>query len=86
MIYCKIRFEVVHLNYTDRMKGLRQDKDLTQKQIANKLGVAQNSYSQYESGIRSIPIELLIELCKMYDVSADYMLGISNIKNRYPKK
>ncbi|MFQ9014977.1 MAG: helix-turn-helix domain-containing protein [Lacrimispora saccharolytica] len=74
------------MNYTDRMKGLRQDKDLTQKQIANKLGVAQNSYSQYESGIRSIPIELLIELCKMYDVSADYMLGISNIKNRYPKK
>lgn len=74
------------MHYTERMKGLRQDNDLTQKQIAVKLKVAQNSYSQYESGIRSIPIELLIELCKLYNVSADYMLGISNIKRPYPQK
>ncbi len=74
------------MDYFERMRGLRQDHDLTQKQIADKLGVAQNSYCQYESGLRSIPIEMLIKLCKFYDVSADYMLGISNIKNHYPKK
>lgn len=74
------------MNYTERIKELRQDHDLTQKQIAAMLDVAQNSYSQYESGNRAIPIEMLIKLCKFYDVSADYMLGISNIKSRYPLK
>jgi len=69
------------LHYTERMRGLRQDNDLSQKAVADILGVAQTTYSQYELGKRSMPIEFLIDLCEFYKVSADYMLGLSNTKN-----
>ena len=63
-----------------RMRELRQDRDLTQKQIADILGVAQTTYSQYELDKRPMPIEYLIALCKFYEVSSDYMLGMSDKK------
>ena len=66
--------------YLERIKALRQDNDLTQKQIAQKLGIAQNTYSQYENGVNGLPIEILIALCKLYNVSADYMLGFTDKK------
>lgn len=65
------------MTYNERLKGLREDKDLTQKQIADLLGVASPTYSQYERGTRSMPIEYLIILCKFYHKSADYILGLS---------
>ncbi|MBB5264156.1 transcriptional regulator with XRE-family HTH domain [Catenibacillus scindens] len=68
------------MNYADRIRSLRQDNDLTQKQVADMLGVAQTTYSQYELEKRPLPIEYLIALCKYYNVSADYMLGFSNIR------
>ena len=63
------------------MKNLRQDNDLSQKKVADMLGVAQTTYSQYELEKRPMPIDYLIALCKFYNVSADYMLGLSNRKN-----
>lgn len=62
------------------MRNLRQDHDLTQKQIAEMLGVAQTTYSQYELEKRPMPIDYLIALCNFYNVSADYMLGLSEKK------
>ena len=66
--------------YHERMRELRQDNDLKQKDIAKMLGVAQTTYSQYELNKRPMPIEYLVALCKFYHVSADYMLGLSNKK------
>ena len=69
------------MNYAERMRNLRQDNDLSQKKVADLLGVAQTTYSQYELEKRPMPIDYLIALCKFYNVSADYMLGLSNRKN-----
>lgn len=69
------------MNYAERMKNLRQDNNLSQKKVADMLGVAQTTYSQYELEKRPMPIDYLIALCKFYNVSADYMLGLSNRKN-----
>lgn len=66
------------MTHQERIRGLREDKDLTQKQIADFLGVAQTTYSQYETGRRPLPIDYLIALCKYYNVSADYILGFSD--------
>ena len=68
-----------------RLKDLREDSDITQKTIADYLHIKQNTYSQYENGQRQIPISLLINLAKYYDVSTDYILGLTNIKKPYPK-
>ena len=67
--------------YPHRMKDLREDNDLTQTQIAELLGVAQTTYSQYERCVRPIPVPYLIFLCRYYNVSADYMLCLSNEKH-----
>lgn len=65
-----------------RIRELREDKDLTQKQVADMLGVAQTTYSQYELNKRPMPLDYLVALCKYYKVSADYILGFTNIKER----
>ena len=67
-------------HYNDMIRELRQDRDLTQKDVAEMLGANQKVYSRYELGIRSLPIEHLIKLCKFYNVSADYILGLANEK------
>lgn len=66
--------------YCQRIKGLREDKDKTQSELAHYLNIAQNTYSQYENGKRELPLDSLIKLCKYYNVSADYILGITNKK------
>ena len=53
------------MTYQERLKALREDNDLTQHQIADYLGIAQTTYSQYELGKRSLPIEFLVALCRM---------------------
>lgn len=62
--------------YYDRMKSVRQDHDATQADVAILLGISQPQYQLYESGKRSIPIDLLIVFCQHYGVSADYILGL----------
>ena len=66
--------------YIKRIKDLREDHDLTQTQISKKLHISQRTYSHYEMGTRSIPIELLIELAHIYDTSVDYILGETDRK------
>ncbi len=68
------------MKYPERIRELRQDNDLSQREIAEMLGIAQTTYSQYELYKRPMPIEYLVALCKYYHVSADYMLGLTNKK------
>lgn len=68
------------MKYPERIRELRQDNDYTQKKIADILGVAQTTYSQYELEKRPMPIEYLVALCKFYNVSADYILGLTDKK------
>lgn len=63
-----------------RIRDLREDYDLTQKQVAEYLNIKQNSYSQYENGQRQIPLEYLIALAKLYKTSTDYILGLTDKK------
>ena len=64
----------------ERIKALREDNDITQSAIANHLSIAQNTYSQYENGKREIPINMLVKICKYFDVSSDYILGLTDKK------
>lgn len=66
-----------------RLKDLREDADLTQKQISDYLHIKQNTYSQYENQQRQIPLNQLIRLAQFYKVSVDYILELSDIKNPY---
>lgn len=61
-----------------RIRELREDNDLTQKAMAEKLNCSQQVYSNYELGQRDIPTDILIKLSKIYNVSADYILEISD--------
>ncbi len=69
-----------------RIKDLREDKDLTQKQIADFLMCDQSLYSKYERGERPLPLEYADKLAEYYGVSIDYLICKTNIKNRYPSK
>ena len=62
--------------YYERLRELREDKDLSQADIALVLKTTQQVYSRYENGINQIPIHHLITLCKFYKVSAEYILGL----------
>lgn len=66
-----------------RLKDIREDRDLTQQEVAEYLHVKQNTYSQYESGKRQLPVDVLIALAVYYQVTTDYLLGISDIPNPY---
>ena len=63
--------------YPEKLRGLREDNDLTQTQVADVLGTSQTMYARYERGANELPIRHLITLCKFYNVSADYLLGTS---------
>ena len=60
----------------DKLKDLRKDFGYTQEEVAQKLNISQRAYSHYENGSREIPLELLIEVCKMYEVSMDFMVNL----------
>lgn len=62
--------------YLKRIKELRIDRDVKQSTIASYLNISQVNYSRYENNERSIPIEIIIKLCKFYNVSADYILEL----------
>lgn len=67
--------------YVQLIRELREDNDKTQQQIADYLGTSQTMYARYERGANELPIHHLIALCKYYNVSADYILGLSPQKN-----
>ena len=62
--------------YYEILKELRVDRDLSQKRIATLLGTTQQVYSRYEKGINELPIRHFVTLCRFYDVSADFVLGL----------
>ncbi len=61
----------------ERIRGLREDRDMTQTDVAKILNTSQTVYSRYERNERLLPTDMLIILCKYYRVSADYVLGLS---------
>lgn len=69
-----------------RIRDLWEDNDFTQKQIADYLHIRQNTYSQYETGHRQVPIEVLTALAEFYKTSTDYLLGLTDCKTPYPRK
>lgn len=70
----------------ENIRNLRTDGGYTQKQIAAYLGISQNTYSQYEIGVLSYPVDALVKLADFYNVSVDYLLGRTNVKTPYPPK
>lgn len=69
-----------------RLKDLREDKDLFQKDIAKILQISQQYYSEYEKGNRTIPIDYLIILAKYYETSVDYIVGLTDEIRPYKRK
>jgi len=67
-------------NLIEKLRGLREDRDLTQQQIADILGTSQTMYARYERGANEIPVRHIITLCRFYNISADYLL------NTYPNE
>ena len=69
----------------NRLKDLREDKDLLQKDIAKILNMSQTGYSKYEVGTNDIPTEILKKLASYYDTSIDYLLCLTDERKPYPK-
>lgn len=68
-----------------RIRDLREDADLYQKDLAQYLQCTQVCYSQYELGKRNIPTDVLIKLALFYKTSTDYLLGLTNVREPYPR-
>lgn len=72
------------MKYPYRLRELRKEHSLTQKQVADLLYISQHAYSDYEVGRTQIPLENLLFLAKYYDISLDFITGTSSIRRRYP--
>lgn len=68
------------------LRALREDKDLTQKEMAGLLKVHQTTYSDYELGKLNIPTDTLVRLALYFDTSVDYILGLTDEKKAYPRR
>ena len=74
------------MNYVERIRALREDHDKTQAEVAALLNIGQRTYCDYEFGKSRIPIDRLIILAKLYNVSMDYICGVSDIRNPFPRR
>ena len=74
------------MNYAERIRALREDNDWTQAKIAKQLKIGQKTYSDYELGKTRIPVDSLIVLAKLYNVSMDYICGVSDTRKPFPKE
>lgn len=70
--------------YVRRIRDLREDHDYTQDQVARILGTSQTMYARYERAANELPLHHLLSLCKLYQVSADYILGLTDLCVPYP--
>ena len=68
-----------------RIRDLREDKDMNQTELAKLLGMSQTGYSKYETGENDIPTSVLIRLSQIHNTSIDYLLGVTNVKEPYPR-
>ena len=64
------------MGYMEKLKNLREDHDYTQEYVASYLGTSQTMYARYERGANELPIRHFIKLCKLYNVSADFLFGL----------
>ena len=78
-----MRYEVLKYN---RIRDTRNDKEYSQAEVAKQLKIAQNTLSQYETGERNIPNDVLVQLAALYDTSIDYLLGLTDERSPYPRK
>ncbi len=67
-----------------KIRELREDNDMNQTQVARMLGMSQTGYSKYETGENDVPTDILIKLARFYNTSIDYLLGETDIPDRYP--
>lgn len=74
------------MKYNDRVRALREDNDMKQSEIPAMLNIGQKTYSDYELGKTRIPVDKLITLAKYYNVSMDYICGVSDIPEIFPTK
>ena len=72
--------------YNEKIAYERDRQNITQKEMASRLGIKQQQYSRYEKGINVMPVTYLPKICKILNVSADYILGLSNIRNNKKTK
>ena len=72
--------------YFQRLKDLREDRELLQCDVADILGISQTVYSRYERGYQTIPVIYLLKLADFYQTSTDYILGRTNITAPYRRK
>lgn len=70
----------------ERIRNIRIDRNLTQEDIAKLLNVRQNTYCQYETGILNYPLDVVVKLAKFYNVSVDYLVGLTDEDTPYPRK
>lgn len=71
------------MDYRNRMRNIREDRDLTQAEVGKVLQKSQQGYNHIEAGRAELKIEDLIKLCRFYDVSADYLIGLTDKKRSY---
>lgn len=70
------------MHYYPRLRDLREDMDLTQDELVKRLGMHKTTYTNYEQGKREPPFELIIKLAKFYNVSTDYIAGLTDVPNK----
>ena len=68
-----------------RIRDLREDKDMNQTELAKLLGMSQTGYSKYETGENDIPTNVLIKLADIHKTSIDYLLGLTDVREPYPR-
>ena len=69
----------------ERIRNLRIDRDMTQQEVAQLLHIKQNTYSQYETGTLNYPLEVVVALARFYGTSVDYLLGLTDQREPYPR-
>ena len=70
----------------ERIRALREDSDMTQKEMAKLLGMSQTGYSKYETGENDIPTAVLIKLARFHKTSVDYILEMTDVRESYPRR
>ena len=70
----------------ERLRNLREDRDMTQAKVGEYLHISQRSYAHFEAGTRGIPVEVLVSLADLYEVNLDYLVGRTDQKDMLPKK
>ena len=70
-------------DYRERLRGIREDHDLTQAELGKLLNKSQQGYNHIEAGRAELKIDDLIKICKFYNLSADYIIGLTNKKKTY---